>query len=94
METIIWICVMSLVVLVIRLGMEKSCISALPMSITWWNSFSLTVKLKPDAVLADRKPQAIASSALTAVHPSIFRPTFTMSDVAPDVLMSLVSSVM
>ena len=42
-DIIICICVMSFVVLVIRLGMEKSCISSLPISITWLKSFSLTV---------------------------------------------------
>ena len=34
MARIIWICVMSLVVRVMRLGTEKSCISSLPMSMT------------------------------------------------------------
>ena len=85
---------MSLVVLVIRLGTEKSCISSLPTSMTWWNSFSRTVKLKPEAVFAARKPHTTASAALTAVQPSIFRPTLRMSDVPPEVLISVVSSVM
>ena len=84
---------MSFVVRVIRLGMEKSCISSLPMSITWRKSFSRTAKLNPDAVFAARKPHAIASTALAAVQPSILRPTEAMSAVVPDVLISIVSSV-
>ena len=54
---------MSFVVLVMRLATEKSCISSLPMSITWR-------------------------------QPSIFAPTDRISAVAPDVLMSVVRSVM
>ena len=95
MATIIWICVMSLVVRVMRLGTEKSCISSLPTSITWWNSCSRTVKLKPDAVLAARKPQPTASTALASVQPSICAPTLRMSAVAlPGVLIRVVSWVM
>ena len=40
-------------------------------------------KLNPDAVLAARKPQAMASTALAIVQPSILSPTVTMSAVAP-----------
>ena len=93
MAMIIWIWVMSLVVRVMRLGMEKSCISSLPASITWWKSFSRTVKLKPDAVFADKKPQPMANTALTAVQPSILSPTTTISPVVPEVLIRVVSSV-
>ena len=85
---------MSFVVLVMRLATEKSCISSLPMSITWRKSFSRTAKLKPDAALAARYPQPTASTALASVQPSIFTPTDRISSVAPDVLMSVVRSVM
>ena len=91
---IIWIWVISLVVRVIRLGMESDCISSVPRSMTWWNSFARTVKLKPEAVRAAKKPQAMASSALARVQPSIRRPTDVISAVVePAVLMSFVSSV-
>ena len=94
MATIIWICVMSFVVRVMRLGTEKPCISSLPQAITWWNSFSRTVKLKPEAHFAARKPQPIESTALPSVTSSICTPTFQMSPlVLPGVLMSVVSCV-
>ena len=54
MATTIWIWVMSLVVLVMRLGTEKDCISSLPASMTWWNRSARTEKLKPEAVFAAR----------------------------------------
>ena len=92
--TIIWICVMSFVVRVMRLGTEKPCISSLPQAITWWNSFSRTVKLKPEAHFAARKPQPMESTALPSVTSSICTPTFQMSPlVLPGVLMSVVSCV-
>ena len=95
MAMIIWIWVMSLVVRVMRLGTEKSCISWLPMFMTWWNSFSRTVKLKPEAVRAARNPAPMDKRALARVQPSIFRPTFTMSEVVlPGVLIRVVSWVM
>ena len=95
MATIIWICVMSLVVLVIRLGTEKDCISSLPASMTWWNRSARTEKLKPEAVFAARYPQPTARTALASVHRSISPPTDKISAVTlPGVLMSVVSRVM
>lgn len=77
-----------------RLGTEKPCISSLPQAITWWNSFSRTVKLKPEAHFAARKPQPIESTALPSVTSSICTPTFQMSPlVLPGALMSVVSCV-
>ena len=53
-DTIIWICVTSLVVRVIRLGIEKSCICARSLSMTCPNSFPRRVKLNPAAMRAER----------------------------------------
>ena len=85
---------MSFVVLVMRLATEKSCISSLPMSITWRKSFSRTVKLKLDAALAARYPQPTASTALAERAAKHFAPTDRISAVAPTFLMSVVRSVM
>ena len=84
---------MSLVVLVIRLGTEKSFISVFEKSVTRRKSFSLTAKLNPEAVLAARYPQITAKTALTRVQPSILSPTFQISSVAPEVLIKVVSLV-
>ena len=85
---------MSFVVRVMRLGTEKPCISSLPQAITWWNSFSRTVKAEARGAFRRQKAAADGEHGAAQRDEQHLHAHVQMSPlVLPGVLMSVVSCV-